>query len=61
MPEEIQTIETGALLHDIGKIAVPDAILLKPGPLTPEERAVMNLPPHPGYNIIKAGPGHEEV
>lgn len=61
MPEEIQTIETGALLHDIGKIAVPDAILLKPGPLTPEERAVMNLHPHTGYNIIKAGPGLEEV
>ncbi|HPJ56618.1 MAG TPA: HD domain-containing phosphohydrolase, partial [Kiritimatiellia bacterium] len=61
MPEEIQTIETGALLHDIGKIAVPDAILLKPGPLTPDERAVMNLHPHTGYNIIKAGPGLEEV
>jgi diguanylate cyclase (GGDEF)-like protein/putative nucleotidyltransferase with HDIG domain len=61
MPEEIQTIETGALLHDIGKIAVPDAILLKPGPLTPEERAVMDQHPHTGYNIIKAGPGLEEV
>ena len=61
MPEEIQTIETGALLHDIGKIGVPDAILLKPGPLTPEERAVMDRHPHIGYNIIKAGPGLEEV
>lgn len=60
-PEEIQTIETGALLHDIGKIGVPDAILLKPGPLTPEERAVMDRHPHIGYNIIKAGPGLEEV
>ena len=61
MPEEIQTIETGALLHDIGKIGVPDSILLKPGPLTPEERAVMDRHPHIGYNIIKAGPGLEEV
>ena len=61
MPEEIQTIETGALLHDIGKIGVPDSILLKPGALTAEERAVMDQHPHIGYNIIKAGPGLEEV
>jgi diguanylate cyclase (GGDEF)-like protein/putative nucleotidyltransferase with HDIG domain len=61
MPEEIQTIETGALLHDIGKIGVPDSVLLKPGPLTPEERAIMDRHPHIGYNIIKAGPGLEEV
>jgi HD-GYP domain-containing protein (c-di-GMP phosphodiesterase class II) len=31
----------GAMLHDIGKMGVPDAILLKPGPLTDDERAVM--------------------
>jgi diguanylate cyclase (GGDEF)-like protein/putative nucleotidyltransferase with HDIG domain len=61
MPEEIQTIETGALLHDIGKIGVPDAILLKPGALTTDERRIMNQHPHIGYNIIKAGPGLEEV
>jgi diguanylate cyclase (GGDEF)-like protein/putative nucleotidyltransferase with HDIG domain len=60
-PEDIQTIETGALLHDIGKIGVPDSILLKPGPLTPDERAIMDRHPHIGYNIIKAGPGLEEV
>lgn len=60
-PEEIQTIETGALLHDIGKIGVPDSILLKPGALTPDERTLMNRHPHIGYNIIKAGPGLEEV
>ena len=57
--EEIEIIGTGALLHDIGKIGIPDAILLKPGPLTPEEREVMKLHPHIGYNIIKAGPGLE--
>ncbi|MGV3615399.1 MAG: HD domain-containing phosphohydrolase [Fimbriimonas sp.] len=38
---ELPHIRRGALLHDIGKIAVPDAILLKPGPLTPEERQTM--------------------
>ena len=57
--EEIEIIGTGALLHDIGKIGIPDAILLKAGPLTPEERAVMKMHPHIGYNIIKAGPGLE--
>lgn len=61
MPEEIQTIETGALLHDIGKIGVPDTILLKPSALTPDERAIMDRHPHIGYNLIKAGPGLEEA
>ncbi|HQK35562.1 MAG TPA: HD domain-containing phosphohydrolase, partial [Spirochaetales bacterium] len=37
----------GALLHDIGKVAIPDSILLKPEPLTPEERIIMNK--HPEY------------
>ena len=57
--EEIEYIGTGALLHDIGKVGIPDAILLKAGPLTPEEREVMKTHPHLGYNIIKAGPGLE--
>jgi diguanylate cyclase (GGDEF)-like protein/putative nucleotidyltransferase with HDIG domain len=58
-PEEMEMLETGALLHDIGKIGIPDAILLKQGPLTPEEREIMKQHPHIGYNIIKAGPGLE--
>ena len=60
-PEEIQTIETGALLHDIGKIGIPDSILLKPSRLTHEEHEMMNRHPHLGYNFIKAGPGMEEA
>ena len=57
--EEIEIVGTGALLHDIGKIGIPDAILLKSGPLTPEEREVIKMHPQIGYNIIKAGPGLE--
>src|SRR5574337_15767 len=42
----------GSLLHDIGKIGIPDAILLKPGPLDPEEAAIMHKHPEIGYKII---------
>lgn len=45
--EELTHIRRGALLHDIGKIGIPDAILLKPGKLDDEERAVMQR--HPTY------------
>lgn len=49
----MQQLEWGALLHDIGKIAVPDAILKKPGPLTDEEWTVMREHPYVGYLMIK--------
>ena len=42
----------GALLHDIGKMGVPDAILLDPGPLTEEEWAVMRQHPIHAYNLL---------
>src|SRR5437016_10117609 len=49
IPEEhMYQVEVAALLHDIGKIGVPDAILKKQGPLTAEERAVINR--HPEYS-----------
>lgn len=51
-PQELQVLEYGALLHDIGKIAVPDAILRKAGPLTDEEQAVMRQHPRLGYEIL---------
>lgn len=49
--DELYHIERGALLHDIGKIGVSDAILHKPGPLTPEQWAEMKRHPEIGYRM----------
>mgnify|MGYP001062044775 CR=1 FL=1 len=51
---ELVHVRRGALLHDIGKMAIPDAILLKPAPLTPEEEAVMRR--HPQYALEMLSP-----
>jgi len=45
-------IRRGALLHDIGKMGVPDAILLKPGPLTEDEWAIMRRHPQHAYDML---------
>lgn len=45
-------IRRGALLHDIGKIAIPDSILFKPGPLTEEERRIMHRHPEYAYEML---------
>lgn len=50
--EDLLHLEWGAHLHDIGKIGVPDAILSKPGPLTHEERQVMQAHPTLGYRML---------
>ena len=51
--EEIETIRLGALLHDIGKIGIPDRILLKPGSLTPEETELMRTHTIIGDNLLE--------
>ncbi len=52
-PDEVEHIYNIALLHDIGKISVPDSILNKPGRLTDEEYAIMKNHPQKGYEILK--------
>lgn len=50
--DEVHRIEMAAPLHDVGKIAIPDSILLKPGPLTAEETAVMRQHPRIGHELL---------
>jgi putative nucleotidyltransferase with HDIG domain len=49
---QLSNIARGALLHDIGKIGMPDAILRKPGPLTDKERSVMETHVEVGYSLL---------
>jgi PAS domain S-box-containing protein len=51
--EALQHIRRGALLHDIGKMGIPDSILLKPGPLTPDEWEIMRQHPMHAYEMLK--------
>jgi putative two-component system response regulator len=51
-PTECRLMALAATMHDVGKIAVPDAILLKPGPLTPEERREMERHAERGQRIL---------
>src|SRR5262245_44532226 len=53
---EIQGVKTAALLHDIGKLAVPEHILSKPGPLTQEEFQKIRIHPQVGAEIISGVP-----
>ena len=52
-PEELQELEWAGLLHDIGKIGIPESILNKPGKLTNEEFAVIKQHPQMSYEVLK--------
>src|SRR6266849_2830443 len=54
--DQIRVIARGAFLHDIGKMAIPDAILRKPGALDPEERDIMREHCYRGYQMLKKIP-----
>jgi putative nucleotidyltransferase with HDIG domain len=51
-PEEVEKIRIAGILHDIGKLAIPDSILAKQGPLTVEEREVIKTHSEEGYKIL---------
>jgi putative nucleotidyltransferase with HDIG domain len=51
--EQMIHITRGALLHDIGKMAIPDSILLKPGALTDAERELIKQHPKYAYDMLK--------
>src|SRR4029077_4456952 len=58
---ELQSLEVAALLHDIGKMGIPDAILRKPGRLDPEEYALMKKHPEYGWAVLRMLPGFERA
>jgi putative nucleotidyltransferase with HDIG domain len=50
---QLAVLARGAYLHDIGKLGIPDGILLKPGPLTPDERKLMQRHSKVGFDLVK--------
>jgi len=54
--DQIAVVARGAFLHDIGQMSIPDAILVKPSSLTPEEIAVMRQRCSQGYEILRRMP-----
>ncbi|HVB23052.1 MAG TPA: diguanylate cyclase [Ktedonobacteraceae bacterium] len=60
-PKSILSIGTAALLHDIGKIAIPDALLHKVGPLSPTERSLVQQHPELGMQILEISPFLQEL
>lgn len=57
---QLWVLQSGTLIHDIGKIGVPDAILTKPGALTPEEFAIVREHPQIGYLMVEGIPMFQE-
>lgn len=60
-PARLRQIYWGSLLHDIGKIGIPDAILLKQGPLDEDEWNAMHTHPEKGYRIVSRIPDMKEA
>ncbi|GLX67976.1 HD-GYP domain-containing protein [Paenibacillus glycanilyticus] len=60
-PSELELLKVAALLHDIGKLAIPDHILMKPGRLSDEEFDVIRQHPAIGYELLKDLPEVKEI
>src|SRR4026209_1562359 len=58
---DLRDMEAASLLHDIGKIGLPDSILLKPGKLSAEEYAITKKHPEYGWAILRSVPGFERT
>src|SRR5260370_19162383 len=54
--KQLGSLARGAYLHDIGKLGIPDGVLLKPGPLTPDERTLMQQHVQIGFELVKGMP-----
>lgn len=52
-PADQQVVEFASLFHDLGKIAIPDRVLMKPGKLTPEEEAIIRIHPVKSVEILE--------
>ncbi|MCA8948959.1 MAG: HD domain-containing protein [Planctomycetes bacterium] len=59
--EDRTSLRLAALLHDIGKIGIPDSILTKPGPLTPDEMEIVKRHPAMGYEVLASLEGQDNV
>jgi putative nucleotidyltransferase with HDIG domain len=59
--ERIRIIARGAFLHDVGKMAIPDAILRKPGRLSPDEQDIMRQHAYKGYQLLRNIPYLQEA
>jgi HD-GYP domain-containing protein (c-di-GMP phosphodiesterase class II) len=60
-PSDLRDLETGAILHDIGKNGVAESILSKPGPLNPDERRQIEKHSEFGWAILRVLPGFEKT
>jgi putative nucleotidyltransferase with HDIG domain len=59
--DEVTIVRRAALLHDLGKLSMPHAVLHKPAPLTPEERTIIRRHPEIGSELISGMPYVEEA
>lgn len=59
-PQQLEALEIGALLHDIGKAGIPHNVLMKPAPLNEREWRVMKMHPTMGWELLSRVPGTRE-